>query len=43
LDPDPAIRVRGANPHLLCSKAAPKCSVHEHSFAPSWRTVVSVA
>jgi len=22
LDPDPAVRVRGASPHLLCSKAA---------------------
>src|SRR6185295_8020472 len=26
LDPDPAIRARGADPHLLCSKAARSCS-----------------
>jgi len=43
LDPDPATRVRGAAPHLLCSKAAPAYSGHEYSFAPSWRTIVGVA
>src|SRR4051812_5154443 len=28
LDPDPAIRARGTDPHLLCSKAARSCSLH---------------
>ena len=42
LDPDPVTRVREAGPHLLCSKAAPACSIHEHSFAPSWRTIVGI-
>src|SRR4051812_27430801 len=28
LDPDPAIRVRGASPHLLCSMAAPSWSCY---------------
>ena len=40
LDPDPAIRARGADPHLLCSKAARSCSLHHNLLAPSWRTVV---
>src|SRR3954453_13196744 len=38
LDPDPAIRARGADPHLLCSKAARSCSLHHTLLAPSWRT-----
>jgi len=45
LDPDPAIRVRGADPHLLCSKAASSWLRYLHPsllFAPSWRTIISV-
>jgi hypothetical protein len=44
LDPDPAIRVRGAVPHLLCSKAASIWLLHQSLLsAPSWRTVIRVA
>lgn len=41
LDPGPATRVRGALPHLLCSR---RRSVGHHGLpsAPSWRTVVRV-
>ena len=44
LDPDPAIRARGAGPHLLCSKAASSLAVLHQSLlsAPSWRTIVGV-
>jgi len=43
LNPDPAIRVRGALPHLLCSKAAQsRFYICYLLFAPSWRTIVSV-
>src|SRR3954468_18238424 len=42
LDPDPAIRARGADPHLLCSKAARSRSLHDTLLAPSWRTVIGV-
>ena len=43
LDPDPAIRVRGAGPHLLCSRLHRVGLLH-HSllFAPSWRTIVGI-
>src|SRR5215471_15086538 len=42
LQPPPARRLRGAVPHLVCSKAASECSRHMHSFAPSWRTVIGI-
>jgi hypothetical protein len=43
LDPDPAIRVRGAVPHLLCSKAASIWLLHQSLLsAPSWRTVIGI-
>ena len=43
LDPDPAIRVRGAYPHLLCSKAASSRLLnHCPLSAPSWRTVIGI-
>src|SRR3990170_5032462 len=44
LDPDPAVRVRGADPHLLCSKAASRWPHLDGGLlsAPSWRTVVRV-
>src|SRR6266513_838828 len=41
LDPDPAARVRGACPHLLCGKAASGDHYCSLLSAPSWRTVVS--
>jgi hypothetical protein len=44
LDPDPAVRVRGASPHLLCSKAALNWPRLHHGLlsAPSWRTIIGV-
>ncbi len=43
LDPEPAPRVRGTCPHLLCSKAASSRPLHHGLLsAPSWRTVVRV-
>src|SRR5207249_2045561 len=43
LDPGPAPRVRGASPHLSCSKAASSQRLHHRLLsAPSWRTVVRV-
>src|SRR6266545_7560596 len=41
LDPGPAARVRGADPHLLCSSAAFRWPSGLLS-APSWRTIVSI-
>jgi hypothetical protein len=42
LDPGPAARVRGADPHLLRSMAA-SGGHHGLLSAPSWRTIVSIA
>jgi hypothetical protein len=45
LDSDPAVRVRGADPHLLCSKAAVRyLRLHRGLLsAPSWRTTFRVS
>ena len=43
LNPDPATRVRGADPHLLCSRLLRVGFLHQNLlFAPSWRTVIGV-
>ena len=45
LNPNPAVRVRGAHPHALCSKAASSHPFLHNGLlsAPSWRTVIGAA